>query len=49
MQYFNALCNHELEEKLRAMESELASMRTTERVRTGVKMRLEMNAPYISE
>ncbi|GAB4817878.1 hypothetical protein N2152v2_004924 [Parachlorella kessleri] len=48
VEYFNARCNHDLEERLRAMESELGSMKTTEKVRTGVKLRLEMNAPYIN-
>jgi hypothetical protein len=48
MQYFMARCNHELEGQLRSMEGELAAMGTTQRVRTGVKLRLEMNIPYIS-
>lgn len=46
-QHFMSQCNSELEQALADRAEELAGMGTTQRVREGVKLRLEMNKPYI--
>ncbi len=49
LQYFENKCNMELASKLQSSKAEWQQMRTTQRVKEGLKMRLEMNAPYIGE
>ncbi len=49
LQYFENKCNMELASKLQSSKAEWQHMRTTQRVKEGLKMRLEMNAPYIGE
>jgi len=49
LQYFENKCNLELASKLQSSKTEWQHMRTTQRVKEGLKMRLEMNAPYIGE
>lgn len=47
MQYHNDKCNLELVEVLQARQPDWQQIRTMQRVREGVKLRLEMNIPYI--
>ncbi|DBA65800.1 hypothetical protein WJX79_001942 [Trebouxia sp. C0005] len=47
VEYFENKCNMELASKLQSCKTEWQHMRTTQRVKEGLKMRLEMNAPYI--
>ncbi|DBA93616.1 hypothetical protein WJX82_001435 [Trebouxia sp. C0006] len=47
VEYFENKCNMELASKLQSSKAEWQHMRTTQRVKEGLKMRLEMNAPYI--
>lgn len=47
LQYHNEKSNLELTELLQARQCAWQQMRTMQRVREGVKLRLEMNIPYI--
>ena len=49
LQYFESKCNAELASLLKSQEAEWQHMHTGQRVKEGLKMRLEMNAPYIGE
>ncbi|BDA41822.1 Ubiquinone biosynthesis protein COQ9, mitochondrial [Coccomyxa sp. Obi] len=47
VEYFVEECNQQLASELESRQEELARMRTPERVRMAVRMRLEMLIPYI--
>ena len=47
LQYHNEKCNSQLAEALQSNQASWQQMRTMQRVREGVKLRLEMNIPYI--
>ena len=47
LQHFMEDCNQRLAEELESRAAELAGMRVGERVRLGVRLRLEMLMPYI--
>ncbi len=49
VEFFVARCNKQLDAELRkgAVQEQLQQLRITERVKMGVKMRLEMVTPFI--
>lgn len=49
MQYFEDKCNSELTSILQSRKAEWQQLRTAQRVKQGLKIRLEMNVPYIGE
>ena len=49
LQYFEKKCNMELTSILQSSKADWQNMRTTQRVKEGLKMRLQMNVPHIGE
>ena len=47
LQYHNEKCNLDLADLLQQQQASWQKIRTMQRVREGVKLRLEMNIPYI--
>lgn len=49
MQFFVDDCNRRLRDKLEQHHTDLQALRTTERLRTAIRWRLEMLIPYMGE
>ena len=47
MQYFEQKCNEELASQLQSKQEAWRGLRMTQRVKEGLKLRLQMNVPYI--
>jgi ubiquinone biosynthesis protein COQ9 len=49
VQFFMDECNHQLQDEIEAREKELSSMLLADRVAQIVRLRLQMQVPYLSK